>query len=144
MGLPNAGSSGAALWGRDHWVETQWLSPWRLLLNRNYLTDLIHLIQLRCRSIPAIVQDEDVWLGESLAHSVKEILLLRKTRSATSAHDLCIQSSVVSVLNTARILMSTVRQLSCKIPKPNTVFQQNRPNKERQKLSMHQTERNRR
>jgi hypothetical protein len=41
-------------------------------------TYLLHVLRLRGRRIPAVVQDEDVWAGETLTHLVKELLLLDK------------------------------------------------------------------
>lgn len=37
---------------------------------------LLHVLRLRGRRIPAVVQDEDVWAGQALAHLVEELLFL--------------------------------------------------------------------
>ena len=37
---------------------------------------LLHVLRLRSRGIPAVVQDEDVWAGQALAHLVEELLFL--------------------------------------------------------------------
>ena len=37
---------------------------------------LLHVLRLRSRGVPAVVQDEDVWAGQALAHLVEELLFL--------------------------------------------------------------------
>lgn len=44
-------------------------------------THLLHVLRLRGRRVPAVVQDEDVGPGETLAHFVEELLLLNKGRT---------------------------------------------------------------
>ena len=39
---------------------------------------LLHVLGLRGGGIPAVVEDEDVWAGQTLVHLVEEELLLKK------------------------------------------------------------------
>lgn len=39
-------------------------------------THLLHVLGLRGGRVPAVVQDEDVWAGQALAHLVEELLFL--------------------------------------------------------------------
>lgn len=43
-------------------------------------TNLFHVLGLRGRRVPAVVQDEDVRAGQALAHLVEELLLLTEER----------------------------------------------------------------
>lgn len=43
-------------------------------------TNLFHVLGLRGRRVPAVVQDEDVRAGQALAHLVEELLLLTEEK----------------------------------------------------------------